>query len=75
VGVRLNFYTDAADVFFRPGLTDTWIGNSQMRHVATLDFSKLNPFLAPTPQAQAEAVEGADIPDQSLQTEDDDIPF
>jgi len=74
VGVRLNFYTDQADVFFRPGLTDTWIGNKQMRHVGTFDFSALNPFKAPTPEGQAEAVEGADIPDQSLAT-DDDIPF
>jgi len=67
VGVRLNFYTDRADVFFRPGLTDTWIGNSQMRHVATSDFSDLNPFQAP------QQVERAHIPDQSLAT--DGVPF
>jgi hypothetical protein len=66
VGVRLNFYTDRADVFFRPQLTDTWVGNSQMRHVGTFDFAHLNPFQAPTPEEKKEAVDAADIPDTSL---------
>jgi hypothetical protein len=65
MGVRLNFYTDTADVFFRPGLTDTWIGNRQMAHVAKVDFSHLNPFRSP------EEAEAADIPDQSLDSSDD----
>lgn len=71
IGVRLNFYTDKAYIFFREGLTDTWIGNAKMMHVATLDFSDLNPFKSPDPQAQALAVENANLPDQS----EDDIPF
>lgn len=65
IGVRLNFFTDKAYIFFREGLTDTWIGNQQMIHVATLDFADLNPFKSPDPQAQAIAVENASLPDQS----------
>lgn len=65
IGVRLNFYTDKAYIFFREGLTDTWVGNPKMMHVATLDFSDLNPFKSPDPQAQALAVENAHLPDQS----------
>jgi hypothetical protein len=47
IGVRLNFYTDKADVYFREGFTDTWIGNPKLRHIATVDFSKWNPFKNP----------------------------
>jgi ribosomal protein S27E len=74
IGVRLNFYTDKAYIFFREGLTDTWIGNSQMIHAATVDFSDLNPFKSPDPQAQAMAIENANLPDQST-SDDEDFGF
>lgn len=48
LGVRLNFYTDEADIFFREGFSDTWIGSPKLIHIATIDFSDLNPF--PTPE-------------------------
>lgn len=65
VGVRLNFYTSKADVFARPGLVDTWIGNPLMPHVGTVDFTSLNPF--PDPQ---------DVPPPAeLPSDDSDIPF
>jgi hypothetical protein len=68
VGVRLNFYTDKADIFVRPGsFTDTWIGSGQLQHVATEDFSNLNPYKNPH-----------DVPPPSEMPEDDtdaDIPF
>jgi len=72
VGVRLNFYTDKAYVFFREGMTDTWIGNQKMMHVGTFDFADLNPFKSPDPEAQALAVKNAELPDQDV---DADIPF
>lgn len=67
VGVRLNFYTDKADIFVRPdSFTDTWIGSSTINHVATVDFTDLNPFKHPedVPAPQ-------DLPEDS----DSDIPF
>lgn len=70
IGVRLNFFTDKAFIFWREGLHDTWIGNSRMLHLATVDFSDLNPFKSPDMQAQALAVENAHLPDQS---EDDEF--
>jgi DNA-directed RNA polymerase subunit RPC12/RpoP len=73
IGVRLNFYTDKAYVFFREGLTDTWIGNSKMQFVGTYDFSDLNPFKSPDPQAQALAVDNAHLTDQSEEDEFDNI--
>lgn len=75
IGVRLNFYTDKAYVFFREGLTDTWIGNAKMLHVATLDFSDLNPFKSPDPQAQALAVDNAHLQDQADEEEEFDRMF
>lgn len=66
IGVRLNFFDDLADIFFRDGLTDTWIGNRNMRHVAQVNFTNLNPFKTPEAKAQLHQ-EG--MPDQS--TEDD----
>jgi hypothetical protein len=65
VGVRLNFYTSKADIFARPGLVDTWIGNPAMPHVATVDFSNLNPFPHP----------GDVPPPAEMPTDDSDIPF
>lgn len=65
IGVRLNFFTDRADIFFREGLTDTWVGNQRMIHAGTLDFSDLNPFKSPDPQAQAIAINNSHLPDQS----------
>lgn len=65
IGVRLNFYTDKAYIFFREGFTDTWISNAAMLHIATVDFADLNPFKSPDPQAQALAVQNANLPDQS----------
>ncbi|HMD81950.1 MAG TPA: hypothetical protein VKE92_11610 [Anaerolineales bacterium] len=63
VGVRLNFYTDKADIFVRPdSFTDTWIGAPSLSHVATVDFTDLNPFKRPE-----------DVP-QNL-PDDDNIPF
>lgn len=63
VGVRLNFYTDKADVFVRPdSFTDTWIANPAMKHVMTLDFTDLNPYKHPE-----------DVPHDL--PEDDNIPF
>lgn len=73
VGVRLNFYTNQAYVFFREGLTDTWIGNQKMTHVGTYDFEDINPFRSPDPQAQALAVDNAQIPDQSEDEEFDNL--
>lgn len=67
VGVRLNFYTDKADVFVRPGsFTDTWIGASTLQHAATVDFSAINPYKNPQ-----------DVPPPSELPDDDDsnIPF
>lgn len=64
VGVRLNFYSDKADIFVRPdSFTDTWIGAPQLHHVATVDFTDLNPFKHPE-----------DVP-QNLPDDDDDEEF
>lgn len=65
IGVRLNFYTNLAYIFFREGMTDTWIGNSKMQHVGTFNFEDINPFRSSDPEAQALAVDNAHIPDQS----------
>jgi len=76
IGVRLNFYSDKADIFFRPALIDTWIGNPQLQHIAKVDFSEFNPFRnpedVPAPRSLPEddstpAPDAADI--------DADIPF
>lgn len=66
LGVRLNFYYDTADIFVRlNSFTDTWISNAELEHVATLDFSDLNPYKRPE-----------DVPPPSEMPEDDsDIPF
>ena len=69
VGVRLNFYTDKADIFFREGMTDTWIGNAQLLHVGTQDFSNLNPFKNP-----GDVLPASELPDDDT-TPPDDIPF
>ena len=69
VGVRLNFYNDTADIFFREGLTDTWIGNAKLLHVGTQNFSALNPFKNPEDVPPA-----SDLPDDDT-TPPDDIPF
>lgn len=66
VGVRLNFYTDKADIFVRPdSFTDTWIGASALTHVDTVDFTDLNPYKHPE-----------DVPPPNELPEDDDaFPF
>jgi hypothetical protein len=67
IGVRLNFYQDLADIFVRKGtFTDTWLGNDNLEHVATLNFSHLNPFKHPE-----------DVPSATDMPTDDesDIPF
>lgn len=65
VGVRLNFFTDKADVFVRPdSFTDTWIGAPSLTPVATLDFTDLNPFKHPE-----------DVPHDLPEDDDSDIPF
>lgn len=63
LGVRLNFYTDTADVFFRPQLTDTWIGNPALRHVAKVGFRDLNPYKHPH-----------DVPPSNNLPDDDSTP-
>jgi len=69
IGVRLNFYTNKADVFFRPGMTDTWIGNPSLQHIGTIDFRDINPF--PHPEDVPPA---AQLP-QDDSDPDSDIPF
>lgn len=66
IGVRLNFYTDTADVFVRPdSFTDTWIGAPQLIYVDSVNFSDLNPFKRPE-----------DVPPRNeLPDDDSDIPF
>ena len=67
VGVRLNFYTDIADIFVRPdSMTDTWIGNAKMPHVRSVSFEDLNPFKRPE-----DVPPPAEMPDD----DDSDIPF
>lgn len=68
IGVRLNFYTNKADLFFRPQFTDTWIGNPQMEHVAKVDFKRLNPYKDPS-----DVPPPSQLPDDS--NPDSDIPF
>lgn len=63
IGVRLNFYSDKADIFFRPQMTDTWVGNPQLQHIAKVDFTEFNPF--PNPQ---------DVPPPRSLPEDDATP-
>lgn len=66
VGVRLNFYTDKADIFVRPdSFTDTWIGSAALQHTGTVDFTDLNPYKRPE-----------DVPPPNDLPEDDDaFPF
>lgn len=64
MGVRLNFYTDVADIFFRQGLKDTWIGATN--HVGTTNFASLNPFKDPSTVPPP-----SELPNDS----DSDIPF
>jgi len=47
VGVRLNFFTDEADLFWRPQFTDPYLGDTTMQHIGTLNFADLNPFRDP----------------------------
>ena len=47
IGVRLNFYTNIADIFFRPQMSDTWIGQPGLDHIGQVNFSHLNPFKKP----------------------------
>jgi len=69
VGVRLNFYTDKADVFVRQdSFTDTWIGSAALQHVATEDFTSLNPFKDPSQVPPPSELPEDDDPDS-------DIPF
>ena len=63
VGVRLNFYTDLAYVFFREGMSDTWMGNDKMMHVATINFAHLNPFKSPDPAARNLEIQNAHLPE------------
>lgn len=74
IGVRLNFFNDKANIFFRPGMSDTWIGNSNMKHVGTVDFEDLNPFKGP-PGVKQQEIEHAGLPDQSNPDEDIDAMF
>jgi hypothetical protein len=72
IGVRLNFYTDKADIFFRPQLSDTWIGSPDLRHVASVDFSNLNPFKNPH---QVPPPNDLPVDDSTSPPSDSDIPF
>lgn len=69
VGVRLNFYTDVADIFARQGIADTWIGSRNMPHVASVNFKSLNPYKDPS-----EVPPPGEMPDDDQST-DADIPF
>jgi hypothetical protein len=71
IGVRLNFLTNHADVFWRSdGFIDTWIGNAKLVHVGTFDFSSLNPFKNPS-----DVPPSSQLPDDDSDTGDDGIPF
>jgi hypothetical protein len=70
VGVRLNFYTDKADIFFRAAMSDTWIGTSTLERVATVDFRDLNPFPNPT-----DVPPPNELPEDDTTPADADIPF
>lgn len=63
LGVRLNFYADVADIFFRPQMTDTWIGNAELLHVAKVSFDHLNPYRNPY-----------EVPDATQLPQDDSTP-
>lgn len=47
IGVRLNFYRSLADIFFRPQMSDSWIGQPGLEHIGQVNFSHLNPFKKP----------------------------
>jgi hypothetical protein len=71
LGVRLNFRTDMAGIWFRPQMTDSWIGNEGLQHIADVNFAEFNPFRNPE-----------DVPPDGYLPEDDeqgapydDIPF
>ena len=63
IGVRLNFYTSLADIWWRQGFTDTWIGNPLLHYVTTIKFEDLNPY--PDPQ---------EVPPPGYLPEDNDTP-
>lgn len=71
IGLRLNFYSDKADIFFRPAMIDTWIGNPELKHIAKVDFTDFNPFKnpedVPSPRSLPE--------DDNTPAPDSDIPF
>lgn len=68
IGVRLNFYTNRADLFFAPEYKDRMM--TAMQHVGTTDFANLNPFKRP------EDVTNQILPAQGETMGDDsDIPF
>lgn len=48
IGVRLNFYHNNADIFFRPQMSDTWIGQEGLTHIGKIPFHHLNPFKDPS---------------------------
>jgi hypothetical protein len=68
VGVRLNFYSSMADIFWREGFSDTWIGGKTLNHAGTEDFSHLNPFKTAVPPA-------ALLPEDDETPAVDSIPF
>jgi hypothetical protein len=71
IGVRLNFYADVADIFFRPQMTDTWIGNPELQHVAKTNFAYLNPYKEPY-----EVPDSTQLPqDDATPGASDNIPF
>lgn len=71
LGIRLNFYTDKADIFFRPEMIDTWIGNPQLKHIAKVDFTEFNPYKNPEDVPSARKLPD----DDSTPAPDADIPF
>jgi hypothetical protein len=52
-------------------MTDTWIGNPQMQHVAKVDFKNLNPYKDPYEVPPSNMLPD----DDSTPGPDDDIPF
>lgn len=68
LGVRLNFYTNRADFFFKVGLKDFMM--TAMDHLGEFDFTALNPYRDPTDVPPASM-----LPEEGWTENDDDIPF
>ena len=63
LGVRLNFYTSEADLFFRQSLQDMWA--TQQFYIDTVNFASLNPYKDPS-QVPPPSEMGSDDPDSDI---------